>query len=69
MTFEEITMEKKVKEEWYFILDHDASFGHYHLCPVCGQSSPTTSRICPCHSIYYVFRGTNPDDYIGKGLA
>ncbi len=51
---------------WDFILDHDASFGHYHLCPVCGKQSPTTSRICPNHEIYYVYRGTSPDDYIAR---
>ena len=58
-------LEKRIKQlekqllkesEWYFILDHDASFGHYNLCPVCGQVSPTTSRICPYHQIYYVMR-------------
>lgn len=56
------------QEEWYFIRDHDASFGHYHLCPVCGKESPTTSRICPGHDIYYVTRQSHLDDYIVNKL-
>jgi len=52
-----------INEQWYFISDHDVSFGHYHLCPICGQMSPTTSRICPKHSLYLAYRGTSPDDY------
>lgn len=29
---------------------------HYHLCPICGLPSPTTSRICPEHTnIVYVY--------------
>ena len=55
-----------MNEEWYFILDLDASFGHYHLCPVCGKISPTTSRICPNHHIYYVSRQSSPADYAVK---
>lgn len=53
-------------EKWIYILDNDASFGHYHLCPVCGQQSPTSSRICPQHEIYYVVRGTSPDMYFER---
>jgi hypothetical protein len=54
---------QKLSDEWYFINDHDASFGHYHLCPICGKTSPTTSRICPHHPLYYAYRGTKPSDY------
>jgi len=50
-------------ERWDFFLDHDASYGHYHLCPVCGKQYPTSSRVCPGHQIYYVARGTDPSMY------
>ena len=45
---------------------HDASWGHWHLCPVCGKQSPTTSRVCPEHTVIYLRNGEVITDKLNK---
>jgi len=42
---------------------------HYHLCPICGIPSQTTSRVCPTHiGIIYDSKGNVVEfkDYVAK---